>query len=451
MEDLFDLALTEAAFKIRERRLSPVALMESLLARATTLEPRLKVWVTLDTEAAMEAARQSERELEQDGPRGPLHGVPVGIKDIFYTRGVKTTACSPIYADFVPEYDATTVALLKGAGAIMMGKTVTTEFACGDPSPTVNPWNEAHTPGGSSSGSAVGVAARIFPAALGSQTAGSVLRPASFNGVLGLKPSFGRVSRYGVMPVSWSLDTMGTFTRTVEDAALMLNVLAGHDPNDYSSSTKSVPDYQKAVLARDTPPRVGVFRQFFREESDDEVNKHTDEVLERLGRAGAAVEEVSVPLDFQTLLSAHRILMTVGAAATHQADFSERPDDYSSNVRGAVEAGMITPAVSYLQAERTRRRFRRAMVEVMQGFDVLLTTTTGTPPPRDLTTTGDPRFQAPWTTCGLPSISIPSGLSASGVPLGTQLVSAPFAEETLLSAAHWCEQVLKFDLRPPGF
>ena len=424
-------------------------LVDSLLSRAEAMEPSLKVWVTLDPEGALEAARRSEGELARSGPCGSLHGIPVGVKDIYYTQGVKTTACSPIYADFVPEYDATSVALLKRAGAIIMGKTVTTEFACGDPPPTRNPWDAAHTPGGSSSGSAVGTAARIFPAALGSQTAGSVLRPASYNGVVGLKPTFGRISRYGVVPVAWSLDTMGTFTRTVEDAALMLSVMAGHDPNDFSSSTEPVPNYQEAIGAQQSPPRIGLVRQFFYDRSDDEVRQHTDHIVERLTRAGAEAEEVALPTNFGTLLAAHRVIMTVEAAAVHQANFSARPDDYAPNVRGVVEAGMLTPAVTYMQAQRIRRRFRRDMEEAMRGFDALLTPSTATPAPRDLTTTGDPSFQTPWTTCGFPAITIPSGLSESGLPLGLQLAAAPFAEESLLTVAYWCEQVLDVRLMPP--
>ena len=445
-----DLTAADAAAQIRDRRLSPVELMESALSRAAAMEPSLKVWVTLDPEASLDAARQSERELDDTGPTGPMHGVPVGIKDIYYTEGVKTTACSPIYAEFVPDYDATTVALLKRAGAIIMGKTVTTQFACGDPSPTRNPWNAAHTPGGSSSGSAVGVAARMFPMSLGSQTGGSILRPASYNGVVGLKPTFGRVSRYGVIPVAWSLDTMGGFTRSVEDAALMLNVLAGHDLNDFSTSSEPVPDYPRAVGSQQSPPRIGLLRQFFYEQCDDEVRRHTDDVVGRLGRAGADLEEVKLPTDFDTLLAAHRVLMGVEAATVHQADFSARPDDYEPKVRQVIEVGTLVPAVTYLQAQRIRRRFRRDMEEAIKGFDLILTPTTTSPAPRDLTTTGDPMFQSPWTTCGFPTITIPSGLSESGLPLGIQLAAAPFAEETLFAAARWCEQTLDISLAPPS-
>ena len=191
MSEPFELSAAQAASAIRDGRLTAVELMESLLARSAALEPSLRVWVTLDEEAAMAAARRADEELRRDGPAGPLHGVPVGVKDIYNTSDMKTTSGSSMYADFQPDFDSTAVALLRRGGAIVMGKTVTTEFACADPSPTRNPWNAAHTPGGSSSGSAAGVAARMFPVALGSQTAGSVVRPASYNGVVGMKPTFG--------------------------------------------------------------------------------------------------------------------------------------------------------------------------------------------------------------------------------------------------------------------
>ena len=444
-----ELTVVEAARKIRRREVSPVTMMEDLLNRVSRLEPDLNVWVTLDPDAAMETARQRERELLNEGPRGPLHGVPVGIKDIYYTQGVLTTACSLILADFVPDYDATTVARLKQAGAIIMGKTVTTEFACGDPSPTRNPWNFAHTPGGSSSGSAVGVATGMFPAAMGSQTAGSVLRPAAYNGIVGLKPTFSRVSTYGVIPVALSLDTMGPFTRTVEDAALMLNVLAGHDPLDPSSSTRPVPDYLRAIGAQKTPPRVGLVRHFFYDRANDETTAHTESIVERLAEAGATVDEVEIAADFDAMLSAHRVLMTVEGAAVHQEWFNARADDYSPNIRGVVEDGRKVSAVTYVQARRVQDRFRKDVEEAMRSYDVLLTPSTATPAPRDLTSTGDPSFQTPFTFGGFPSISLPSGLSDDGLPFGIQMAAPHFADETLLSVAHWCEQVIGVMPTPP--
>ena len=450
MAEPYKLTVAEAASKILRRQLSPVELMVSLLGRANSLEPRLRVWVTLDGDAALAAARRSRDELISRGPRGPLHGIPLGVKDIFYTQGIKTTACSPIYSDFVPTYDATAVARLKRAGAIVMGKTVTTELACGDPPPTRNPWNAAHTPGGSSSGSAVGVAAGIFPAAVGSQTVGSTLRPAAYNGVVGLKPTFGLISKYGVVPVAWSLDTIGIFTRTVADAAIVLGVLAGHDTSDDSSVSSPVPDYRKAISAPSSPPRIGLVRQMFFERADREVRRHTEDVVQRLIEAGATVEDVIVPLDFDTLLAAHRVIMTVEAASVHEAHFKARPDDYGPKVRNTIEAGLLTPAVAYVQAQRLRRRFRRVLERAIRGVDVLLSPSTPSPAPRDLGTTGDATFQSPWTACGFPAVSVPSGLSKTGLPLGIQLASAPLAEPKLLQAARWCEQVLDTNLGPPA-
>ena len=448
MTEPYELSVAEAASQIRDRRLSAVELMESLLARSRALEPSLGVWVTLDEDAALAAARRAQDEMDRDGPAGPLHGVPIGVKDIFYTRDLKTTGCSPIYADFVPDFDATAVALLRRAGAIVMGKTVTTQFACLDPPPTRNPWGAAHTPGGSSSGSAVGVAARMFPAALGSQTAGSVLRPASYNGVVGMKPSFGRISRYGVMPVAWSLDTMGFFCRTVQDAAVMLTCLAEHDPKDPVSVPAPAFDLVQRLGAEAAPPRIAVPRRFFYEKADGDVRERTDAVVESLAASGASVEEIGLEADFDALAAAHRTVMSVEAAAVHERDFSARANDYAPKVRGLIESGMLVPAVSYVRAQRVRGAFRREMDQAMRGFDAVLSPTTTAPAPRDLTTTGDPVFQIPWTTCGFPAITIPSGLGASGLPLGIQLASAPFEEETLLRTASWCERVLALTLAP---
>ena len=449
MAEPYELTASQAASEIARRGISVVELMESLLARSRALEPGLRVWVTLDEDAALEAARRSEQALKDGAGQGALHGVPIGVKDIFYTRGVRTTAGSPIYADFVPAHDSTAVARLKAAGAIMMGKTVTTELAAFDPPPTRNPWNPAHTPGGSSSGSAVGVAARMFPAALGTQTGGSVLRPASYNGVVGLKPTFGRISRYGVVPAAWSLDTMGFFARSVEDAALLLTVLAGYDPRDPRSSTRQVPDFRQALTPTNTPPRIGLLRQVFLERADPEVRSHTERVAQRLVDAGAQVEEVPFPSDFDTVLAAHRVVMAVEMAAFHEGSFSMRPDDFSPKVRGTIEAGLLVAGVTYLKAQRQRSAFRRRAEDAARGFDVLLSPSTPTPAPGDLSTTGDPAFQVPWTSCGFPAITLPSGLSEAGMPLGIQLASGPFQEEGLLSAARWCEGVLEVAPAPP--
>ena len=317
MAEPYELSCAEAAQLMRSRKLSPVELVSSLLGRIDELEPRLKAWVYLDREAVLTEARARESELGSNAATGPLHGVPIGLKDIYYTAGIPTTACSKVYADFVPEYDATTVTLLKRAGAIMLGKTVTTEFACMDPSPTLNPWNPAHTPGGSSSGSAVSVAARMCPAAMGSQTVGSVLRPASYNGVVGFKPTFGRVSRYGVIPVSWSLDTMGWMTRTVEDAALLLQVMVGPDPQDPVSRREASPDYIGGLKSA-VAPRIGVLRRHFYESADEETRANVDGVTEQLSRAGAVVDWIDMPESIDTALEDNRLIMTVEGSSFHQ-------------------------------------------------------------------------------------------------------------------------------------
>ena len=354
MPEPFELSAAQAASAIRDGRLTAVDLMESLLARSAALEPSLRVWVTLDEDLALSAARRADDEMRRSGPAGPLHGVPVGVKDIYYTADMKTTSGSPMHADFRPGFDSTAVALLRRGGAIVMGKTVTTEFACADPSPTRNPWNAAHTPGGSSSGSAAGVAARIFPAALGSQTAGSVVRPASYNGVVGMKPTFGLVSRHGVTPVSWSLDTMGFFCRTVEDAALLLSCLSEYDPNDGASAPVSERAPVEPLEGDPAPPRIGAMRRFFYEKAEPEARDATDEAIEKLSAAGAVVEEVAVEAGYDDLLAAHRVVMAVEAAAVHERRFAARADEYGPKVRGLIESGMLAPAVSYVQAQRVR-------------------------------------------------------------------------------------------------
>ncbi len=448
MAQPFELSAAEAARQIRARDLSPVELAESLLARCDALEPSLKAWVYLDREAVLSEAKLKEREVDSGAANGLLHGVPIGLKDIYYTAGIPTTACSKVYADFVPDHDATTVTLLKQAGAIMMGKTVTTEFACMDPSPAINPWNPAHTPGGSSSGSAVSVASRMCPAALGSQTVGSVLRPASYNGLVGFKPTFGRVSRYGVIPVSWTLDTMGWLARTVEDAALLLQVMAGPDLNDPVADRRPVPDYLQE-LERPQAPRIGLLRRFFYEHADQETRQHTDEVVERLSRAGAAVEEIPTPDSIESAIPDQQMIMTVEGASFHQPMYEVQAQDYQPKLREMIGRGLGIDAVSYSRALERRLQFVTDMQLLAGQVDILLTPSTPTPALADLTNTGNTIFQGPWTSCGLPAITIPSGLAASGLPLGIQLAAAPFAETTLLAAARWCEQVLDVRLAPP--
>jgi aspartyl-tRNA(Asn)/glutamyl-tRNA(Gln) amidotransferase subunit A len=427
-----------------------MALVESLLARVRKLEPSLKAWVTLDEESALAQARASDEELGRNGSRGPLHGIPIGLKDIYYTQGVLTTACAPQYAGFVPTYDATSVARLRDAGAILLGKAVTTQFAAGDPSPTVNPWDASRTPGGSSSGSAVAVATRMCPAALGSQTVGSTLRPGAYNGIVGFKPTFGRISKRGVVPLAWSLDTVGILVRSVWDAALLLQAMAGYDSSDPSSSAAPVDDYVGALAQAVKPPTVGVVREFYYDHADEDVRRHTDEAIERLRLAGAEVREVGLPPSFYTHEWARGVVMSVEAATFHHEMYTQNPDEYGPMLRRTIEAGLLSSGVQYLQAQRVRRQFRRDMEDMLGAVDVLLTPATPSSAPRDRTTTGNALFQGPWTSCGLPAMAVPSGLDSTGMPLGIQLAGAPFAEARLLAAAQWCESALDVHLEPPG-
>ncbi len=447
--ELHRLGLAESGRAIHEGEISSYRLVEALLERIERLEPQLKAWVTIDREGALAAASSLDNELESSGLRGPLHGVPVALKDIFYTKDLKTTACSPIYQDFTPPYDATCVARLRDAGMVVLGKTVTTEFATSDPSPTRNPWNAEHTPGGSSSGSAAGVAARMCAGALGSQTGGSTCRPAAYNGIVGLKPSYGRISRHGVIPVSWSLDTVGILVRSVEDSALLLQAMSGHDPADPGSSTAPVEDYVVGLDALPDKPRLGLIREFFMEVCYPEVYEHTESVAQALANAGAVVEEADLPESFETCFPSHHIVMNVECAAFHEANFKARPDDFGPKLRANIETGMLVPAVHYVQAQRHRRHLSVDLNALAARYDALIMPSTPTPAPRDLDTTGDPVFQRPWTSAGLPTVSLPSGLSSSGLPLGVQLAGTRFGEPKLLAVARWCERVMGFDLEPP--
>ena len=342
--NLYELDTVEVVSGLKARSFSVVELVQVLLARIADLD-HLQAWVHVDSEAAMTQARQKQTELDA-GSVGPLIGVPTGVKDIFYTAGVPTTACSKVYADFVPEYDATTVARLQGAGGIMLGKTATTEFAYRDPSPTRNPWNTDHTPGGSSSGSAAAVAAMMCPIAFGSQTRGSVLRPASYNGIVGLKPTFGRVSRFGVVPLSWSFDHVGWMARSVEDVALMLQVMAGPDKNDPTSLYDDVPDYSAGIRNPD-PPHVGVLQDYFFQNADDDVRTHTQEVVERLSREGARVEYIELPESFERAMADQFTILNVEAANFHEPLLKEKADLYGPNIRELVETGLGIDAVTY--------------------------------------------------------------------------------------------------------
>ena len=412
-----ELTAAEAARAIAGRQITAVELAEACLERIDALDDRLRAWVFVDRETVLADAMAADAAVSNNRTLGPLHGVPIGMKDIYYTAGIPTRAGSEVYKDFVPDYDATSLKLLKRAGAIMLGKAVTTEFACLDPSPTFNPWNAAHTPGGSSSGSAVAVASRMCPAALGSQTVGSVLRPAAYNGVVGFKPTFGRVSRYGVVPVSWNLDTVGWLVRTVEDAALLLQVTAGPDGQDPVSSREPVGDYLPAI--QDAPaPRIGLLRRYFYEKADTETRRHLDGVAELLAQSGAEIEELLMPDSIESAFEDQMLVMSVEAAAFHEPMYREQAEDYQPKLRAMLAAGLQVDGITYTRALERRRKFIDDMQQLSARCDVLLTPATPEPPQADRTNTGNPAFQGPWTSCGLPAIALPSGPGGIGFAAG---------------------------------
>ena len=444
----YELSLTQASEAIRAKQLSPVELLESCLARAAALDPQLTAWALLTPEVAMAGAREAEREIAQAGPKSPLHGIPYGAKDIFDTGGIRTAAGSKVWADRVPDEDSAPVAIVKQAGAVLMGKTHMTEFAAGDPAPSKNPWNPAHTAGGSSTGSGVAVASRMVPWAFGSQTVGSVLRPAAYNGVVGLKPTFGRISRLGVIPHAQSFDHVGVLARSVADTAALLSVLAGYDPADPDCVDRPVDDYLGAVAAA-TAPRIGLVRGWFSDESDAEMRLMIEEVAQRLAKAGAEVIEVATDIDFARAYDAHRVMQQTEIAHFHEPMFTETEALYGPKVADYIRLGFGYTATQYVTAMNYRRAVVAAAAGSLTDVDVLLMPTASGPAPADLTATGDTRFQSVWSFTGFPSISVPVGLAGNGLPLGAQMAAAPFQEGRLLAAAYWAEQTLGVELSPP--
>jgi aspartyl-tRNA(Asn)/glutamyl-tRNA(Gln) amidotransferase subunit A len=437
---LHELTAVVAAKLIRTQRVSPVELVEALLVRASHVDPQVQAWETLDPEAALDAAHAAERAVSSAGQLGPLHGVPFGAKDIFDTAGLRTAAGFAPFDHRIPSHDAEAVARLKRAGAIVLGKTVTTQFAQADPSKTRNPWSADATPGGSSSGSAAGVAAREMPIALGSQTAGSVLRPAAYNGVIGFKPTYGRVSKRGVMPLAWSLDHVGLLARSVEDCELWLRIVADPLAAGGAPQAAATSNATAALGGADSeaPPKLGVFRAGL-DRASPRVRDHLADVAKRFEADGARVTEIGLELELDLVLAVHHVTMQTETAAVHRQLLEQYPGAHAPRLRAYAQVGQLLPGAAYVHAQRLRRRIRGAMLRALEGFDGLLLPTASDVAPTP-ETTGDTSLQAPFSLVGFPSLSLPSGLHAQPkLPLAIQLVSAPWEEARLLSAARWCE------------
>jgi aspartyl-tRNA(Asn)/glutamyl-tRNA(Gln) amidotransferase subunit A len=443
-----ELSVARATRLIREGKLTASALVDACLARIEETDPAVMAWVTVDREGARAAAAHLDAEAAAGRLAGPLHGIPVGLKDIIHAAGLRTTAGARGFADTIPAADAVAVARLRAAGAVILGKTHTTEFAYADPPMTRNPWSRERTPGGSSSGSAAAVAARMVPAALGSQTVGSVLRPAAYCGVVGFKPTYGRISRRGVLPLAWSLDHVGVLARGVADAALLFAALAGPDPEDPGSLVRPVPDVQEvAERVPDRPPRLGLIGSPFRERAAPEMVACLERVASWLRSRGAAVEPVALPAIVGPLHAAIQVVVRAEAAAAHAELHRAHADRYRPRIRAVAELGQCVSAGLYLRAQRVRALARRELAPVLAAHDAVLMPAAPGPPP-DPSTTGDPSFNAPWTGIGAPAIALPMGL-ADGLPLGLQLAAAPGRDGPLLAAARWVEDALDFWPVPP--
>jgi Asp-tRNA(Asn)/Glu-tRNA(Gln) amidotransferase A subunit family amidase len=425
------LGVKEAADAIRTGMLSPVELMEACLLQIRALDGDLRAWAHVDAAGALAAARERESEARAGRLRGPLHGVAVGVKDIFDVAGMPTTGGARSFAHTRPVADAASVARIRAAGAVVLGKTVTTEFAYRDPAPTRNPWNQGHTPGGSSAGSAAAVAARMVPLALGSQTVGSVLRPAAYCGVVGFKGTHGLVPVAGVIPLAWSLDHVGALARSVGDTALAMSVLAGRE-------------LQAPAV---TAPRLAVAPELAARASR-EVAAHLDAVADAFARAGATVSKIELPASFAELAAAGLTVLEAEAAAYHEPSFLEHAADYSPEMRRLVEAGLRLSATAYVRANRARLAFREDVMPLLAAHDALLCPTAPAPAPAGLGSTGDGSLCAPWSNAGVPAITLPSGIASSGLPHAIQLVQAAGASGRLLSVAAWCERVLDFTQAP---
>ena len=442
------LTAGEAAAKVRTGSLSPLDLVDAALERIDQLDRAIQAFCFVDREAARREAIDLGREAAHGCLRGPLHGVPFAAKDIFCTRGIPTEAGSATLKGHVPSFDATAVVRLKQAGAILLGKTHTTEFANVDPAPTGNPWDLDHTPGGSSSGSAAAVAARMTPLALGTQTGGSTLRPAAYCGVVGFKPSFGRVSLHGVMPLTWCMDHVGFIARSVGDVAIALQATAGFDPADASSARVAAPNFELTNRAA-KPPTIGRVRDAFFEDADSEVLAAMEVVCQELLKSGASIREIRLPASFSTIYAAQHVAEEVEIAEIHADLYGSGAELYRPKMREAIEVGFLVPSALYVRAQRIRRQFQRDMIATIGSLDAILLPTASTPAPKGLASVGDWKFQSPWSSAGLPSISLPCGLSRAGLPLAIQLVGAPFSEAVLLATASWCESLLGPMPSPP--
>ena len=457
------LSASELSRLIASREVSPVEATEAYLDRIDSLDFKFNSYLTVTRDMAMAAARQAEQEIAAGQHRGPMHGVPVAVKDQFNTAGVRTTIGSRILADFVPDEDATVIANLKQAGAVLLGKTNQTEFAITGFSHRFstprNPWDLNAYTGGSSSGSGAATGAYLCATSLGEDTGGSIRFPATWCGLVGLRPTWGLVSRYGVMRGVWSMDTVGPISRTVEDAAITLNAIAGHDPRDGHSSSAPVPDYRDSLGRGVEGLRIGIVTE---EMESDLVEPDVRQAVERaigvLGELGATPEEVSLPLS-KVAGAVSGALLATEAANNHSSWVRDRINDYGHDDRILLLTGSVLPAQYYNRTQKLRELIRRQVLEALGNFDALVFPTSGRtaqpveddPPVTSKETSSRLPFLLTrlFNVASCPAMSVPCGFDDNGMPVGLQIGGKPYSEETLFRIGYAYEQATEWHTRRP--
>jgi aspartyl-tRNA(Asn)/glutamyl-tRNA(Gln) amidotransferase subunit A len=459
-----DSSIAAMGAALRSGTITAEQLARDALARVAARDPALQAFVLVTESRALDDARRADQELRAGRDRGPMHGIPYALKDIYDTAGIRTTCHSKLRIDHVPDQDSVVAAKLREAGGVLLGKLATHEFAIGGPSfdlpfpPARNPWNTEHVTGGSSSGSATAVAARMVRMAMGSDTGGSIRGPAAWCGLVGIKPTYGRVSRRGVFPLSWTLDHCGPLTRSIEDAAITLQVLAGHDPQDPASADVPVPDYRAGLERGVSGLRIGVPRAFFATASavTPEVLAAIDRTIALLRDAGAGVEDVQLP-DYALFAAAGRVIMMPEAFAIHEADMQTRLMDYGEITANRFVLGAAVTAVDYINALRARRELTDAVNAVLGRYDALLTASALATAPRfdapvDSLSSTSPMQTIPFNVTGHPAMSVPVGLAPNGLPLSVQIVGRPFDEAMVFRIGRAMEQVTGWeDVKLPAF
>jgi aspartyl-tRNA(Asn)/glutamyl-tRNA(Gln) amidotransferase subunit A len=461
VDDITAMDITATAEALVSESFASLDLTERMLERIARVDPHLKAYIEVLADEARISAAAADAEIRNGKYRGPLHGIPIAIKAVYDVGGVKTTSCSKVRENYVPSVDSTIVRKLKDAGAVILGMVSCHEFAFGfDSVPTRNPWNLDHIPSGSSGGTGAAVAAGLCFAGTGTDTGGSIRAPSAANGIAGIKPSYGRVSKAGITSLSWSLDHAGPMAKSVRDLALLLNIMAGTDPRDPQTIDANVPDYTGALFGDIRGMRLGVPTNYFFHDVQSAVGDAVMEAIRQLQQLGAVIVPVTLPIN-ERLIDAWVVIAMAEAAVYHQHSLRATPDLYGEDVRILLEAGELTLATTYLNAQRVRLSWKSSLKYVMRDVDVIVTPTL----PNTAMKAGETsikigskeetvfavsaRFCAPFDMAGLPAASVPCGFAPNGLPIGLQIVGKPFDEEAVLKVSDAFERNTEHHLRRP--